>query len=93
MPNLSDVAKTPPRVTLEIVGSPGEAVSIFTEKPLDTPPPPIFEGALPASGRLRLRVPRLSLLVVAAGFGKAAVQFEEGEDFQQVDVRPPSIPS
>lgn len=88
MRDLSDRAKPPPRATLEIVGVPGEAVSIFTETPLDAPPPPIFEGALPASGRLRLRVPRSSLLVVASGFGKAAVQFAAGENFQQVDVRP-----
>lgn len=88
MRDFSDGTKPPPRATLEIVGVPGEAVSIFTETPLDAPPPPIFEGALPASGRLRLRVPRSTLLVVASGFGKAAVQFEEGENFQQVDVRP-----
>lgn len=88
MRNLSDRAKTPPRATLEIVGVPGGAVSIFTETPLDAPPPPIYEGTLPASGRLRLRVPRSSLLVVASGFGKAAVQFEGGETFREVDVRP-----
>lgn len=88
MRDLSNRAKTPARVTLEIVGVPGESVSIFTETPLDAPPPAIYEGALPASGRLRLRVPRSSLLVVASGYGKAAVQFEEGESFREVDVRP-----
>jgi hypothetical protein len=84
----SDRAKTPPRATLELVGIPGETVTIFRETPLDAPPPPIFEGEFPTTGRLRLRVPRSSLLVVASGFGKAAVQFDQGENFQRVDVRP-----
>lgn len=89
----SDRAKSPARATLEIVGIPGETVTIFSETALDAPPPPIFEGEFPATGRLRLRVPRLSLLVVASGFGKAAVHFDEGENFQQVDVRPAGIHS
>ena len=76
-----------PRATLEILGTPGEEVSIFPETPLDAPPAPIFEGAVPADGRIRLRVPRSQLLVVAAGFGKTAVRFEGDADFHQVDVR------
>lgn len=77
------------RATLEIVGIPGEEVSIFPETPLDAPPAPIFEGAIPEDGRIRLRVPMSPLLVVAAGFGKAAVRFDREGSFQQVDVRPP----
>ena len=81
-------SKAPSRVTLEIVGIPGEAVSIYPETPLDAPPPPIFEGAVPTGGRIRLRVPRSPLLVIAAGFGKTPVRFEGQDAFQQVDVRP-----
>jgi hypothetical protein len=77
-----------PRATLEIVGVPGEEVSIFPETPLDAPPAPIFVGEVPAGGCLRLRVPRSALLVVAEGYGSRAVRFEPGESFQQVDVRP-----
>lgn len=88
MRDLNDKAKALPRATLEILGVPGEEISIFPETPLDAPPAPIFEGELPQEGRLRLRVPRSALLIVAAGFGKAAVRFDEGESFQQVDVRP-----
>jgi len=88
MRDANDKAKGLPRATLEIVGVPGEEVSIFPETPLDAPPAPIFVGELPADGRIRLRVPKTALLVVAAGFGKTAVQFDEDENFQQVDVRP-----
>ncbi len=76
------------RATLELVGVPGEAVSIFPETRLDAPPAPVFEGQFPATGRLRLRVPRSVLLVIASGFGKAAVHFDDGQNFQQLDVRP-----
>lgn len=77
-----------PRATLEILGTPGEEVSIFPETPLDAPPAPIFEGEVPADGRIRLRVPRSPLLVIAAGFGKTPVRFDGQDSFQQVDVRP-----
>jgi hypothetical protein len=81
-------AKAPPRVTLEIVGLPGGALSIYPETPLDAPPPPIFEGEVPSGGRLRLRVPRSPLLVVAAGFGTMAIRFDESNNQLTVDVRP-----
>lgn len=81
-------ARISPRATLEILGIPGASVAVFPETPLDAPPPPIFEGALPATGHIRLRVPRASLLIVVSGFGKASVQFSEGVTFQSVDGRP-----
>lgn len=88
MPDSTDKAAALSRATLEILGAPGEEVCIFPETPLDAPPAPIFEGAVPPDGRIRLRVPRSPLLVIAAGYGKAPVRFEVGESFQQVDVRP-----
>lgn len=78
----------PSRVTLQIVGKPGEAVTIYPESPLDAPPPPIFEGAMPDSGLMRLRVPRSPLLIVAASFGSVSVQFDEDGQELTVDVRP-----
>jgi hypothetical protein len=85
----SEASKRTSRATLEIVGVPGESVSIYAETPLDAPPPPIFEGEFPGTGRIRLRVPRTSLVVVAAGFGQQAVRFDSDERFQTVDLRPP----
>ena len=80
-------SKAPSRVTLEIVGIPGEAVSIYPETPLDAPPPPIFEGAVPAGGRIRLRVPRTPMVVVAARFGTVAVHADRADGTLLVDVR------
>ena len=88
MRDLISKSKTPPRVTLEILGLPGEALSIYPETPLDAPPPPIFEGEVPNGGRLRLRVPRSPLLVVAGGFGTMAVRFNEDSGQLTVDLRP-----
>lgn len=82
-----DMPRTNSRATLEILGTPGEEVSIFPETPLDAPPAAIFVGEVPADGRLRLRVPRLPLVVIAAGFGKATVQFDPDATHLQVDVR------
>lgn len=83
---------TPPssRVTLEIVGIPGEEVSIYPETQLDAPPPPIFEGAVPPGGRIRLRVPRSPMVVVAARFGTVAVRADGNDATLLVDVRPPA---
>jgi len=75
------------RATLEIVGTPGGDVTIYARDRGDNPPPPIFEGTVPESGRLRLRVPRAYLVVIATGFGSAPVHFEDGTSFQSVDVR------
>jgi hypothetical protein len=80
-------SKRASRATLEIVGRPGETVSIQGESLLDMPPSVIFEGRLPLSGRIRLRVPRATLLVVAA-CGQQAVSFADRESFKSVDVRP-----
>lgn len=88
MDDSKDKASVLPRATLEIVGEPGEGISIFPETPLDAPPAPIFVGEMPADGCLRLRVPRSDLLVVADGFGRRVVRFQPGETYQQVDVRP-----
>ncbi len=82
-----DVTRTHSRATLEILGTPGEEVSIYPETRLDAPPAAIFVGAVPDDGRLRLRVPKFPLVIVAAGFGKTAVQFDEGAIYLQVDVR------
>lgn len=81
---------TPPlsRVTLEIVGIPGEEVSIYPETPLDAPPPPIFEGVVPPGGHLRLRVPRAPMVVVAARFGTVPVRASGNDGTLLVDVRP-----
>lgn len=88
MQDSNDKGRALPRATLEILGVPGEEVSIFPESPLDAPPAPIFEGQVPADGRIRLRVPRSPLLLIAAGFGKTPIRFDDDETFQQVDVRP-----
>lgn len=82
-----DVPKTHSRVTLEILGTPGEEVSVYPETRLDAPPAAIFIGAVPDDGRLRLRVPRFPLVIVAAGFGKATAQFDMDATYLQVDVR------
>lgn len=75
------------RATLEILGTPGGAVSIYARKREDARPPAIWEGEVPADGRLRLRVPRAYLVVVAAGHGTTPVHFEDGLIFQSVDIR------
>ncbi len=74
------------RVTLEIVGVPGRVITIFSQLRLQNSPP-IFEGRLPPNGRIRLRVPRSLLSVVAQDCGHASVQFDEDENFRRVDVR------
>lgn len=89
MAKLTTEKPTRPRATLEIVGNPGEGVRVFPETRLDLPAAPIFEGEFPGEGRLRLRVPRTSLLVVVSGFGEAAVQFADGQTFARLDARPP----
>lgn len=76
------------RVTLEIIGRPGEPVAIYAETTLDTPPPPIFEGTLTAMGFLRLRVPRTPLLLVVGAHDSQSLEFAEDETFKTVDVRP-----
>lgn len=81
------------RATLEIVGTPGGDVTIYAPDRGDNPPPPIFEGAVPATGRLRLRVPKAYLVVVATGFGSAPVHFEDGTSFRSVDLRHGAQPS
>ena len=86
MPN-----KTPTRATLEIVGIPGEAVSIYPETPLDAPPPPIFEGTVPVGGCIRLRVPRSPMVVVAARFGTMTIRFDGNDSMLLVDVRPAAL--
>lgn len=80
----------PPRATLEIVGVPGAAVSVFTEAAWDAASPPIFEGAIPATTRLRLRVPRLPLRIVASASGVVSVRFDDGVQLVQVRLPPPA---
>ena len=82
-----DMPRTNSRATLEILGMPGDEVSIYPETRLDAPPAAIFVGAVPADGRLRLRVPRSPLVIIAAGFGKATVQFDAEATHLQLDVR------
>ncbi|MNV61045.1 hypothetical protein D3C71_1535370 [compost metagenome] len=82
-----DKPRTNSRATLEILGMPGEEVSIFPETRLDAPPAAIFVGEVPCDGLLRLRVPRFPLVIIAAGFGKATVQFDADATHLQVDVR------
>lgn len=53
------------RTTLTILGPALQAVSVFISGGSTTPPRQIFAGTLPASERLRLRVPRAVLRVVA----------------------------
>jgi len=84
-----DMPRADSRATLEIMGTPGEEVSIFPETRLDAPPAAIFIGAVPASGQLRLRVPKVPLVIVAAGFGNTTVQFDSGSVYLQVDIRHP----
>lgn len=78
----------PPRATLELVGPPGTAVSVFTESAWDAASPPIFEGTLAATAPLRLRVPRLPLRVVASACGVVSVRFGDGEQLVQVNLLP-----
>lgn len=83
-----DSDRAPSRATLEVVGQPGASLAIYAETLLDAPPPPIFEGELPPTGCLRLRVPRAPLLVVAGGHGRQSVSFDDDESFKAVDVSP-----
>lgn len=83
-----DRARPPARATLEIVGVPGAVVSVFTETAWDAASLPIFEGSIPASGQLRLRVPRMPLRVVASVFGVAPVRFAEADDLVRVSLLP-----
>lgn len=73
------------RGTLEILGAPGAPVVVFALAL--QPPLRIFDGHLPASGRLRLRVPRGGKLRVLVGTQEAMVDFTNGGAEQSVDVR------
>lgn len=84
-----DAAKAPTRATLEITGEPGQLLSIVVASPWDAPSRPIFEGALPAGGCIRLRVPRSRLLIVAAGREHATVQFDHDDELRCIDLRHP----
>lgn len=76
------------RATLEIVGQPGESLAIYAETALDLPPPPIYEGRIPPAGRIRLRLPRVPLLLVAGGCGRRTVSFNDDENFKTVSIGP-----
>jgi len=84
------------RAVLEILGRAGDAVSIYARDRGDPPPAPIFEGRVPGNGRLRLKVPRSALVVVAEGYPAVPVRFDGGETFHRVDLsresagRPPN---
>lgn len=73
------------RSTLEVVGAAGAPIAIFTLA--QQPPLRIFDGHLPASGRLRLRVPRGGTLRVLVGTHEATVDFTNGGAEQCLDVR------
>ena len=88
MSDRPDPDRSQSRATLEIIGQAGESLAIYAETILDAPPPPIFEGELPLTGRIRLRVPRAPLLVVAGGHGRQSVAFDDDESFKAVDVSP-----
>lgn len=73
------------RGTLEILGAPGAPVAVFALA--QRPPIQIFDGHLPASGRLRLRVLRGGKLRVLVGTQEAMVDFTSGRAEQGVDAR------
>lgn len=73
------------RGTLEILGAPGAPVAVFALA--HHPTLRIFDGHLPDSGRLRLRVPRGGKLRVLIGTQEAMVDFANGGAEQGVDVR------
>lgn len=90
MSSAIDKPKSPSRATLEIVAPPGATLVILDSPVLDSPALPIFEGAVPASGILRLKVPRFPLLVITTNRGRAEVRFNEHENFRRVDMRAPA---
>lgn len=73
------------RGILEILGPAGAPVAVFALA--QQPQLRIFDGGLPASGRLRLRVPRGGKLRVLVGTHEAMVDFTNGAAEQCVDVR------
>lgn len=73
------------RGTLEILGAAGAPVAVFSLA--QQPALRIFDGHLPASGRLRLRVPRVGVLRVLVGLDEAQVDFTNGDAEQRLDVR------
>lgn len=73
------------RWTLEILGLADMPVAVFALA--QRPSLLIFDGCLPASGRLRLRVPRGGALRVLVGTHEAVVDFTNGAPVQCVDAR------
>jgi hypothetical protein len=79
-------AGRPSRGTLEILGSAGTRVTVLQLSLAPAAARRIFEGSLPASGRLRLRVPRATLRA-SIGPHEATLDFTTGASRQRVDVR------
>lgn len=73
------------RGTLEILGVPRAPVAVFALA--HQPPSRIFDGNLPTSGRLRLRVPNGVAMRVLVGSREATVEFTAGTTKQCVDLR------
>lgn len=73
------------RGTLELLGPAGAPVAVFALA--QRPALQIFDGRLPASGRLRLRVPRGGVLRVLIGTREAVADFTNGAAEQCIDVR------
>lgn len=88
MKNAADngVPRPPSRTTLEILGPPGAALSIFAIDRTSPAPVRIFEDVLPGKGLLRLRVPRAALRV-RVGAREVTVDCATSAAAQRVDFR------
>lgn len=93
MARTSDVRRPSSRATLEILGPAGATVSILAQGELCSKSQQIFEGVMPRSRRMRLRVPLSTLFVmVMVGNDSARIDFQDGECFQHLDMRMPRVP-
>lgn len=86
MSTLPHTQRLPSRATLEIVGRPAQSITVFVQQPSGPQPQPIFEGVMPAPGRIRLRVPLAHLIVVVGG-ERASIEFKQGQAYELVDLR------
>lgn len=90
MPRDTDASRPASRATLEILGPAGEPVVIRAQGSDGLQSRQIFQGVMPQGCALRLRIPISTLfVVVAVGEHSARIDFQDGQSFQQLDLRPP----
>jgi hypothetical protein len=67
------------KVSLTIIGEPGEEVRVVYRSNADPQPPPVWEGNLGRDGRETIPVPRAYLVVIGRS-GQVVLRLHESED-------------